>query len=145
MKKKIIAIPKNKLVFGTAQFFKNYGIIKKKNDNALKLLKTAFKNGCRYFDTSDLYGKSYKIIEKNQKNLNLIIKLSTKKNNKFISIKDFEKKIQKIFNEIKNNNIYGILIHDFNIKFSEKYDGYFSCLINLCKKKELRLDFQFII
>ena len=142
MKKKIIAIPKNKLVFGTAQFFKNYGIIKKKNDNALELLNTAFKSGCRYFDTSDLYGKSYKIIEKNQKNLNLIIKLSTKKNNKFISLRDFEKKIQKIFNEIKKNNIYGLLIHDFNIKFAEKYDDYFIRLINLCKKKRIKIGFS---
>ena len=142
MEKKITAIPKNNLVLGTAQFFNNYGIIKKKNDNAINLLKIAIKNGCKYFDTSDLYGKSYKLVEKNQKNLKLIIKLSTNKNNKFISLKDFEKKIINILSEIKNNKIYGILIHDFNLKFAHKYDEYFDCLTNFCKNKKIKFGFS---
>jgi len=142
MKNKIKLIPKNKLVFGTAQFFKNYGIKNKNNESGLKLLETACENGCKYFDTSDLYGASYKLIEKNQKNLNLIIKVSIQKNNKLITLKNFKKKISKVISEIKKNKIYGILIHDFNLNYTKDFENHYNYLKNFCKKKKIKFGFS---
>lgn len=131
-----------KLVIGTAQFMKDYGVIKKSNENKSKLLNITSDNGFNFFDTSDLYEKSYNYIEKNKNNLNLIIKISTLQNNNVITLKKFQKKILKIYSNIKKNKIYGFMIHDYTTKVDSEIESHCNYLMNFCKKKKIKFGFS---
>ena len=59
----------HKLVLGTAQFQKNYGVLNRKQINHNKILNIAKEHKIRFLDTSPLYGKSEKTIGNHKKNL----------------------------------------------------------------------------
>ena len=131
-----------KIIIGTAQFSKNYGVIKKKNQNPDEFIHLIRKYKIRTFDTSINYNKSFDLIEKNKKNSNLIIKLSTYKKNKIIPILKFKKQINQISSKIKENKIYSFMIHDFNLSYENKIRNHINFLSEYCLKKKIHFGFS---
>ena len=100
-----------KIVVGTAQFSKSYGVINNKTLSPINLLKISKKNNLNTFDTSDNYSKTFYFVERNHNRSKLIVKVSTKKKNKSIPIILF-KKINEITKRISIKRIHSFLIHD---------------------------------
>ena len=103
-----------KIVVGTAQFSKSYGIINNKTLSPTNLLKISKKNHLNTFDTSDNYNKTFYFVERNYKTSKLIVKVSTQKKNRLIPLILFKKKINEITKRISPNRIHSFLIHDFD-------------------------------
>ena len=102
---------KNKLVIGTANFGKkyglsNYGLSEKKSNDVLKYL---IKKNILNLDTAQVYGKSENIIGNYDSNNKF------KLISKFKLLKDgnIENIIMRSFQKLKKNKIDGLLYHDF--------------------------------
>ena len=109
----------NKLILGTAQIERNYGISniinKNQKKSAYKTLETAFKHGIKYIDTAPGY-KSEKIIGKFisahglSKEMNIFTKIPTFSNNE--NFKKFV--IKSIENSLENlkSDIHTLFLHN---------------------------------
>ncbi len=105
-----------KLVLGTVQFGKNYGLVNGKKIDSFelkKIEKLVFKSNIKFIDTSINYGDSEKIIgNSNLNKLNLITKIKLPKKNVKVDLW-LEKKICTSLKKLRVNKIYGILVHDY--------------------------------
>ena len=104
----------NKIVLGTANFKKNYGIKKKKLKKSVKkkIIKFSLKNNIIYFDTALNYqnasGLLASILPKNKK---VITKIAIPKNVKnYFDYIIF--KIGKSLKEFETNKFYAVLLHN---------------------------------
>lgn len=131
-----------KIIIGTAQFSKNYGIVKKKNQNPYKFINLVKKYKLKAFDTSVNYKGSINLIETNTKDSNLIIKLSTRNYNGIIPILKFKKQVNLISKKIKKNKIYSFMIHDFSLSYCKKINNHINFLIEFCKENKIRFGFS---
>ena len=126
-----------KLVLGSAQFGRNYGLVngkKIKISDILKIETLALKKKIKFIDTSVNYGDSEKIIGKSKlRRLNIITKF--KLPNKKVDIKYWvEKNIQSSLKRLNINKIYGLLVHDINDLLKKNGRNYLNCLLNLKKR-----------
>ena len=124
-----------KFGIGTAQFIKNYGLLKKnsKKKNLIKIVKNYSKK-IDLIDTAPSYNNAERIIgsyrNKRIKIISKIGKIKSKNiSRKFVEI---EKNIQNTFKKLKTKNIYGILFHNTDD-------------IKILKNKDLRLKFDSIV
>ena len=131
-----------KIVVGTAQFSKSYGVINNKTLSPINLLKISKKNYLNTFDTSDNYTKTFYFVGRNHKTSKLIVKVSTKKKNKSIPIILFKKKINEITNRISIKRIHSFLIHDFDLKQIKQNSPHYNYLMNYCLSKKIKFGFS---
>jgi hypothetical protein len=126
-----------KLVVGTVQLGKNYGLVngKKILDSEIKKIENLiFKSKIKFIDTSANYGASEKIIgNSNLKKINIITKIKLPKKVDNID-KWLKKKIFNCLKKLKVNKIYGVLIHDYRDLNGKKGKKYLQYLYNLKKK-----------
>ena len=127
-----------KLVLGTVQFGKNYGLVNGKKIDSFefkKIEKLVFKSNIKFIDTSVNYGDSEKIIgNSNLNKLNLITKIKLPKKNVKVD-RWLEKKICTSLKKLRVNKIYGILVHDYKDLLGAKGKKYLNYLYILKKKK----------
>ncbi len=128
-----------KIVIGTANFSKNYGITKNhiKNHDLKKIFIFCKKMGITFFDTAKLYGSSEKkigIYKKN--NLNIITKLPKidKKNIDYFIKKNIEDTLFKV----KEKKLYGVLLHNPQDLLSINGDQIYMKLLELKKKNIIK-------
>ena len=107
----------NKLIIGTAQFKKGYGITninKRINNKEIKKIFTLInENNIKYFDTAPFYGNSEKILGEYVNKKEIVTKIPDIKE-KIISKKSILETKKILFQSIKNlkiNNLYGVLLH----------------------------------
>ena len=107
----------NKLIIGTAQFKKGYGITninKRINNKEIKKIFTLInENNIKYFDTAPFYGNSEKILGEYINQKEIVTKIPDIKE-KIISKKSILETKKVLFQSIKNlkiNNLYGVLLH----------------------------------
>lgn len=123
----------NNFVLGTANFFKDYGLLKtnvKKNE-VFKILKYIKKKKYNYLDSSFEYDNFAKISKEiNFKKFNISSKIFVKK--KFINSKNFSKKINQLVKlKLKNLNI-----DNFDIFFIHNFDN-----LNILEIKKILREF----
>jgi len=122
-----------KFGIGTAQFIKNYGLLKKnsKKKNLIKIVKNYSKK-IDLIDTAPSYNNVERIIGSyRNKRIKIISKIGKiKSKNIYGKSVEIEKNIQNTFKKLKN--IYVILLHNTND-------------IKILKNKDLRLKFDSII
>ena len=98
-----------KLVLGSANFKRKYGINNDKIININKIFDYCNKNNINYLDTAFAYSGSHKIILQNKKsNFKIITKLDLKKK----KYKNLKKSLYNFVEQLKKNKIYSILIHN---------------------------------
>jgi len=131
-----------KIVVGTAQFSKSYGIINNKTLSPTNLLKISKKNHLNTFDTSDNYNKTFYFVERNYKTSKLIVKVSTQKKNRLIPLILFKKKINEITKRISPNRIHSFLIHDFDLKQIKQNSLHYNYLMNYCLNNNINFGFS---
>ena len=131
-----------KIVVGTAQFSKSYGIINSKTLSPKNLLKISKKNHLNIFDTSDNYSKNFYFVEKYYKTSKLIVKLSTHKKRKLIPLILFKKKISEIIKRISINKIHSFLIHDFDLMLIKKNYFHYEYLMSYCLNNNINFGFS---
>lgn len=127
-----------KLVLGTVQFGKNYGLVdgkKIKNPEFKKIEKLILRSDIKFIDTSINYGDSEKIIgNSNLNKLDIITKIKLPKKN--INVEQWvEKKIFSSLAKLKVNKIYGVLIHDYKDLSGARGRKYLKYLYYLKDKK----------
>lgn len=107
-----------KLIFGTAQLDRNYGINKENNfmtkNNLSKILKILKKNKINFIDTAPAYKSAETKLGKNKLNrFNLITKIPSLKKIKKKHIKKFiTKQINTSLKDLKIKKFYAIILHD---------------------------------
>jgi aryl-alcohol dehydrogenase-like predicted oxidoreductase len=125
-----------KLVLGSAQLGKNYGLVngkKIKKADISKIINLVLKSKINFIDTSANYGNSEKIIGSSRLNrLNIITKF--KLPNKKIDISNWvERNILFSLKKLNVDMIYGLLVHDVNDVLNKSGKSYLNCLLNLKK------------
>lgn len=126
-----------RIIIGTANFEKKYGVGKKKikNFNEIKkIINFSIKNKIKTFDLAYSYIKSKKLLnEISKKNLNLISKICF---NDFKNKKKFEKIYEEISHYLKitNSKIKTILFHNIKDFKSKKNREIIFKLIKILKK-----------
>lgn len=102
-----------KIILGTANFNKDYGIKKKKIDKKelKKILNLIKENEIEYFDTADNYD-NYEILRGLPKKTKIISKINT--NIKYSDYRFLENKIHNLLKYLNQKKFYAILIHDTN-------------------------------
>ena len=133
-----------KIIIGTANFNKKYGILKKKfNNTDLSKLSKKIKKENLFIDTAQVYNNN-KIIKK----LNQKRKIFSKFKINFKKKNNYEFTNLKIRNQLKELNIskfYGLMFHDSKDIFSFKKNEIKKYILSIKKKKLLNLlGFQFI-
>ena len=124
-----------KLMIGTAQFDRSYGIANKtgkmSREEIKEILKLAAENKIEYLDTGNDYGNSERIIGEISQELNTNFKVFTKLHFDFEknSINDAKNEIIKSVNKL-NNKISGLLIHNPKYLLTSKSDDIMSMLLN---------------
>lgn len=113
-----------KLVIGTANFYQKYGITNKckiSKSELTKIINFIKKNKIFFLDTAQSYYGSEKIIGNSKiNNLNLITKISfNQKDLKNIN-SAIKKKIFSSLKKLRTKSIFGLLIHDSSLLFSNK-------------------------
>jgi aryl-alcohol dehydrogenase-like predicted oxidoreductase len=131
-----------KIIIGTAQFYSNYGIIKKKNKNPRNLVLATKKLKLNLFETSTLYKNSIKKINKISNKSNFIIKISCKNNNKYLSVKNFNLKVRKLIKIVGVKKIYALMFHDNNFLNKKKFYNYQKLLISICNENKLKFGYS---
>ena len=124
-----------KLIIGTAQFIKTYGMFQKKNKKLNDFL-GIFKNKNVIFDTSPNYSSAEKFIGRNFKKKKISSKLPSLKN---VPCKRIEEKINFFINQtIKHTRCKKIdyyLVHDENDLVNKNAKKIFNILQKFKKKK----------
>jgi len=108
---------KKKLIIGTANFGKKYGIAKSKVDQRTlsKILEYAKYQKLKYFDTAILYKNNQKLT--NNLNSQSTINLKIAPNKKWINLDYIHKKFHDMSRD-KNIKINSIMFHDVKILFT---------------------------
>lgn len=127
-----------KLVLGSVQFGKNYGLVNGKKIPQIDIKKISnlvVRSKIDFIDTSINYGDSEKIIGNSVLNqLNIITKIKLPK--KSINIDNWvKKKINSSLTNLKISNVYGVLIHDYKDLLGQRGKKYLKILYSLKKKK----------
>tara|TARA_B100000963_G_scaffold233086_2_gene203576 strand:- start:3185 stop:4033 length:849 start_codon:yes stop_codon:yes gene_type:complete len=126
----------SKIILGTANFGKKYGISKKaiSNLNIRKICKYSFKKGIKFLDTASDYKGNYKIIKKLNKNY--VITTKVLPDTKWRDIKFCEKQIRLIQKKINYKKIDTLFFHDEKFLYNKKRcKVVFENLVQLKKKK----------
>ena len=123
-----------KLVIGSANFIKKYGIesSKVKEDEIYKILDLAKKNGIYKFDTAEAYLKKNNIFKNTDKKFRFYTKLFP--DAKWVSLEFCQKKIEDHLNLFDRCKIDILFFHDIKILFSKKGKKIFKNLEILKKK-----------
>ena len=137
----------NKIIVGTAQFDKNYGINRNKlTDQSFKkkIINFSLKNNLKYFDTSNVYIEYKNLFSKNM-GQQIILKIFFKNN-----IDEINQYIEQLINsqmsKFKIDKFYGILIHNFEQLSSNQIKKIFKILKILKEKIQLiKLEFLSMI
>ena len=136
-----------KLAIGTAQFGNKYGItntsFKLKQGMANKILDVAREHSIEFLDTASSYGESEKIIGKairasdNFKIISKTIKFDGMKisNSDLINL---EEQFYLSLKRMKQNSIYGLLVHRPSDLIKKNGERIFKKLIDLKRKKLLK-------
>ena len=132
----------NKIIIGTAQFYSNYGIVKKKNKNPKNLVLATKKLKLNLFETSTLYKDSIKKINKITNKSNFIIKISCKNNNEYLSVTNFSKKIRKLIKIAGVKKIYALMFHDTSFLNKKKFYNYQKLLSDICNENKLKFGYS---
>jgi aryl-alcohol dehydrogenase-like predicted oxidoreductase len=109
-----------KLIFGTAQLDRNYGINKENNfmtnKNLSKILKILKQNKINFIDTAPTYKNAEIKLGKNKLNkFNIVTKIPSLKKVKKNNIKNFiTKGINESLKNLKIKKFYAIILHDCN-------------------------------
>ncbi len=117
---------KNKFILGGAQFGNKYGAFNKDNEVNLQkltcIINFAKKNHLNFIDTSPDYGNSESMIGNlNTKNFKIITKIPKIENTREDPKKVIEKIIEKSLNNLKTNNLYGILFRSPSYLLKEPF------------------------
>ena len=109
----------NKIILGTAQLDKNYGVVRdKSNYDFAKILNLCRKEGITTIDTSNKYYSAHEKLknDKEIQNLKIISKISfSKYDNVYINEKIIEKEIKNIFISLNLKKIYCLMLHDSKV------------------------------
>ncbi len=133
---------RNKIIIGSANVNKRYGLINNKiNINEFKkLLNFAVVKGIKTVDTSPQYSNSEKVIGSVKKNFKIITKI-TRIPSKIKNI-EIEKWITNQFlqssKNLRLNKVYGLLLQNAEILLSKNSKFVFRALLNLKKKNKLQ-------
>ena len=133
---------RNKIIIGSANVNKRYGLINNKiNINEFKkLLNFAVIKGIKTVDTSPQYSNSEKVIGSVKKNFKIITKI-TRIPSKIKNI-EIEKWITNQFlqssKNLRLNKVYGLLLQNAEILLSKNSKFVFRALLNLKKKNKLQ-------
>tara|TARA_A100001011_G_C14118099_1_gene759992 strand:- start:145 stop:1008 length:864 start_codon:yes stop_codon:yes gene_type:complete len=133
---------RNKIIIGSANVNKRYGLINNKiNINEFKkLLNFAVIKGIKTVDTSPQYSNSEKVIGSVKKNFKIITKI-TGIPSKIKNI-EIEKWITNQFlqssKNLRLNKVYGLLLQNAEILLSKNSKFVFRALLNLKKKNKLQ-------
>ena len=128
-----------KFGIGTAQFIKNYGILKTNiNKSEFKKIINKFNKKIDLIDTASSYGESEKFIGNNcNKKYKIITKLDKiKSKSPDIIISEINYKLKNSLKNLKTRNIYCLLIHseaDIKLFNNKKIKNY----IDILKKKKI--------
>ena len=114
--------PRLPLVLGTAQLGMNYGIANKRGkpdfENAMEIVKAAFENGVKFFDTAQAYGDSETVLGKCFQELHIlnndeeplvITKLDPK-----INLRDADEIYRKVEDSLEKlglKKLWGLMLH----------------------------------
>ncbi len=127
----------NKIIVGTAQFDKNYGINRSKlTDQSFKkkIINFSIKNNLKFFDTSNVYIEYKNLFSKNM-GQQIILKIYFKDN-----IHDINQYIEQLINshlsKFKIDKFYGILIHNFEQLSSNQINKIFK-IFKILKEKNI--------
>lgn len=127
-----------KLCLGSANFGRFYGAYKSSRFKSLdfrKIAKLSEKSNIKYIDTADNYKGSKKILSsKNFSNFKIITKVQIKDKNPNYLV-HLEKKIIELKKKFKNN-LYAILIHNYETLDIRKIQNCFK-ILNKAKEKKL--------
>ena len=131
----------NKIILGSAQLIKNYGISNSKittEQNFFKLLDNCVKRGIKIIDTSDSYENAHEIIGKYKKyKFEIITKYYFKnKMNKNYYEKIIKKNIANTKAAIGYHNLHAVLIHNIH-QIDKNSLSIISNLLIKMKKKHL--------
>ena len=131
---------KKKLVLGTANFGKKYGIRKLKSKKNYLILKTLLKNNVNWLDTSGAYTNSEKIIGNSRLNFNIISKNHFNFSHS-LPKKKLQKKIKKIIEKsltnLKRKKIYAFLIQKSGVLLSKNGEQIYEILKEYKKEKKI--------
>lgn len=127
-----------KLVLGTAQLDKNYGIKKKRKKISLKemrdIINYAKNKNINFLDTASSYKNSEKILNKVAlEGFNVIGKIEKIRDHKNI-FNLMKKKVTEASKKLKINSFYAYLIHDEEDLYSQKGQEIFDSLLKIKKK-----------
>lgn len=131
----------NKIILGSAQLIKSYGISNSKittEQNFFKLLDNCVKQGIKIIDTSDSYGNAHEIIGKYKKyKFKIITKYYFKnKMNKKYYEKTIKKNLVKTKATIGYHKLHAVLIHNIH-QLDKNSLRLISNLLTQIKKKGL--------
>lgn len=130
-------ISPNKLIIGTANFNKNYGILKNKLDykNIKKVLSFSKKKKIQFLEISKDYSRLK--LKKNLLNDFKSFKKIDLQHNYFCRGNIENKILNYLFEKKRQNNCYGVTIRKPNLLFKAKGKKIFNLLIDLKKKKKI--------
>ena len=128
-----------KICIGTANFGQEYGFNKNlqlSKSEVFSILSLARDNNIKTIDTAANYGKSEKLIgDFGNDKWNIITKIPAISNS--VDIKsDISNYIQNSLEELRQDKLYGLLIHNINDMYSEKF---FKIFEEISKKKSEKL------
>lgn len=125
---------KKKLVIGSANFEKKYGLSRIKLDKKEinKIFKLAKSNNLYTIDTADGYLKNKDVFKDIDKSFKFITKV--KPNQNWVSLEYCKKKIRSHFKILKINKVQTLLIHDIKILYSNAGPSIYENLLTLKKK-----------
>lgn len=126
---------KKRFIIGSANFTQKYGVdtIKVNSYEIKKILDTAKKNNIYELDTAEAYLKDKNIFKKIDKKFYFSSKISP--NNKWTSLEFCQIKIEEHLNNLNNNMIQTLLLHDEKILFTKNGKKIFRNLEDLKKKQ----------
>lgn len=123
-----------KLMIGTAQFDRNYGIANKtgkiSREEIKEILEFALENKIEYLDTGNDYGNSESIIGEISQELNTNFKVFTKLHFDFENNSIDVAKNEIIKSANKLNKIYGLLVHNSKYLLTSKSDDIMNMLLD---------------
>ena len=136
-----------KIVIGTANFYKKYGLLNNQisNKNELKkLFNFLTKKKIFFLDTAFLYHfDAFFALDYNLQKFKIITKIKLPKKNKSYFVKKIEDNIKKKLILYKSKSIYACLAHDTKDLLNKNDYGFLKVLKNLKKKKTYKKNRNF--
>ena len=138
-------IDPKKIIIGTAQFGRNYGVTNFSGRTRLselkKIINESYKNNINFFDTAPSYGdaeeKLGRCLKKSSNIVTKLIGVSDKQINER-SLKKIRVHFYKSLKNLNLNRIYGVLIHSTNDIYKKNFKLIVDFLKDLKKRKLIK-------